>query len=221
VLIAIQSALKNIKLRNEVRRTWGGSCVSTHSTWCSVMFVLGQLSNNTADPFQADLEAESAKHRDILQESFIDSYNNLTLKSIHILKYYVNSVSEEAGVNNFLLKTDDDSFVHLETLWDLAKARIAKKSDNLIGYLQRGLKKPDYLPMAHKPTRSNLSLYKKWIVPSYMYGRIFYPQFLSGSGYLVTRKAAGCLLEKSKVLKCKTKLKRFSDRFPTPAGSKM
>jgi beta-1,3-galactosyltransferase 1 len=205
VLIAIQSAPKNIKLRNEVRRTWGGSCVTTHSTWCSVVFVLGQLSNNPSDQtVQADLEAESAKHGDILQESFLDSYNNLTVKSIHILKYYVNSVSEEsgAGINQFLLKSDDDSFVHLETLWDLAKARIVKKSDNLIGYLQLGLQKHHYLPMAHKPTRSNIrrSTWLKWVVPTYMYSKRFFPQFLSGSGYLVTRKAAGCLLEKSKVI---------------------
>ena len=83
---------------------------------------------------QSKLEEESAEHGDILQETFQDSYNNLTLKSIFILKYYV-GVADNLG-NKFLLKTDDDSFVHLEALWDLAKSRMAKISNNLIGYLQ-------------------------------------------------------------------------------------
>ena len=83
---------------------------------------------------QSKLEEESAEHGDILQETFQDSYNNLTIKSIFILKYYVGA-ADSLG-NKFLLKTDDDSFVHLEALWDLAKSRMAKKSNNLIGYLQ-------------------------------------------------------------------------------------
>ena len=83
---------------------------------------------------QSKLEEESAEHGDILQETFQDSYNNLTIKSIFILKYYV-GVADNLG-NKFLLKTDDDSFVHLEALWDLAKSRMTQKSNNLIGYLQ-------------------------------------------------------------------------------------
>ena len=83
---------------------------------------------------QSKLEQEQAEYGDILQESFKDSYNNLTIKSIFILKYYVR-VADNLG-NKFLLKTDDDSFVHLEALWDLAKSRMSKKSNNLIGYLQ-------------------------------------------------------------------------------------
>ena len=83
---------------------------------------------------QSKLEEESAEHGDILQETFQDSYNNLTIKSIFILKYYVGA-ADNLG-NKFLLKTDDDSFVHLEALWDLAKSRMAKKSNNLISYLQ-------------------------------------------------------------------------------------
>merc|ERR1711944_11110 len=96
---------------------------------------------------------------EIFYNSFLDSYNNLTIKSIHILKYFV-SISDTLG-NKYLLKTDDDSFVHLEALWDLAKSRLEKKSNNLMGYLQLGLKKHHYLPLAHKPTKSNLN--GKWL----------------------------------------------------------
>ena len=109
-------------------------------------------------------------------------------------------MAEAEESNQFLLKTDDDSFVHLEALWDLAKSRLEKKSNNLMGYLQLGLKKHHYLPLAHKPTKSNLNgKWLKWLIPTYMYNKRFFPQFLSGSGYLVTRSAATCLLQKSKV----------------------
>jgi len=197
VLIAVQSGPKNKELRNEVRRTWGGACKTVHQSWCSVIFVLGEFDDYEV---QSKLEEEQAEYGDILQESFKDSYNNLTIKSIFILKYYV-GVADNLG-NKFLLKTDDDSFVHLEALWDLAKSRMVKKSNNLIGYLQLGLKKHHYLPLAHKPTKSNLKrkAWLKWLIPTYMYNKRFFPQFLSGSGYLVTQTAAECLLLKSKTI---------------------
>lgn len=194
VLIAVQSGPKNAKLRREVRSTWGSSCVTTHSSWCSLIFVLGTFNSS------GELEEEQETYGDILQESFVDSYNNLTLKSIEILKYFVES-SDTLG-NKFLLKTDDDSYVHLESLWDLAKSRLVKKSNNLMGYLQLGLKRHHYLPLAHKPTKSNVkkTAWSKWLIPTYMYNKRFFPQFLSGSGYLVTRAAAECLLLKSKTI---------------------
>jgi len=194
VLIAVQSAPQNTELRSEVRRTWGATCRTTHAAWCNLIFVLGSFSN---PQLQSEISAEASKFGDILQENFDDSYNNLTIKSIYILKYFVGH-SEQ--INQFLLKTDDDSFVHLEALWDLAKSRLVKKSNNLMGYLQLGLKKHHYLPLAHKPTKSNLQkkAWLKWLIPTYMYNKRFFPQFLSGSGYLVTKAAATCLLQKSK-----------------------
>ena len=104
--------------------------------------------------------------------------------------------------NRFLLKTDDDSFIHLESLWDLAKSRMVKRSNHLIGFLQLGIKKHHYLPLAHKPTQQNLNntAWLKWLIPTYMYGKKFFPQFLSGSGYLIPSKASVCLLQKTKVI---------------------
>ena len=41
--------------------------------------------------------------------------------------------------------------------------------------------------------------FQKWIMPRYMYDKEFYPPFLGGAGYLVSRNVAQCLLRKSKV----------------------
>ena len=186
------------ELRDEIRSTWGNACVTTHRSWCYLIFILGQIAN-PSDNLQEDIEDESNQYGDILQESFLDSYNNLTIKSIHILKYFVKMTN---GVGNkYLLKTDDDSFIHLETLWDLAKFRLNTRSNHLVGYLQLGVKKHHYLPLAHKPTAKNLKIEKwiRWLIPSYMYNKKFFPQFLSGSGYFIPSNSAKCLLEHSKV----------------------
>ncbi len=56
-------------------------------------------------PFSEEQEI----YQDILQENFVDSYNNLTLKSILTLKYYAGLKKDKL----LLLKTDDDSYVHI------------------------------------------------------------------------------------------------------------
>jgi beta-1,3-galactosyltransferase 1 len=48
------------------------------------------------------------------QENFVDSYNNLTLKSMFMLKFATNlQLSTPFG---FLLKVDDDAFVNVRAL---------------------------------------------------------------------------------------------------------
>lgn len=83
-----------------------------------------------------DLKVESEHFGDIIQEHFIDSYNNLTLKSIQMLKitscYCSNSTK-------YLLKIDDDMFVNVPRLvnW-LVKTNIS--SGLLTGKLICGAK---------------------------------------------------------------------------------
>lgn len=76
------------------------------------------------------MKNESSTHNDIIQENFYDSYNNLTIKSIIMLKWLLNNCNR----GKFLMKTDDDMFVNLPLLVKLLKT----KSNNdgvLIGSL--------------------------------------------------------------------------------------
>ena len=41
---------------------------------------------------------------------------------------------------------------------------------------------------------------KKWVCPRYMYDGKYYPQILSGSGYVMTRAVAKCLYKASLML---------------------
>lgn len=54
----------------------------------NVIFLVGQTENNET---QENITVESQTYDDLIQENFFDSYNNLTLKSIMMLKWVVNN----------------------------------------------------------------------------------------------------------------------------------
>ena len=53
-----------------------------------------------------------------MQEDFVDSYANLTVKSLMMLKWFSQSCSDKAL---YLMKTDDDMYVNLVNLYDMVK----------------------------------------------------------------------------------------------------
>lgn len=79
---------------------------------------------------QGYVTEESHLYNDVIQESFYDTYNNLTLKSIMLLKW----ATTNCGKLTYLMKTDDDMFVNVPTLMKALKGR-AKSTGTLIGSL--------------------------------------------------------------------------------------
>lgn len=75
--------------------------------------------------FQSNLTNESQNYGDILQESFLDSYANLTLKSVMLLKWF----TRECDKVPYVLKTDDDMYINLKQLFQLT---VANKKPNLL-----------------------------------------------------------------------------------------
>lgn len=53
-----------------------------------VVFLVGKIENNET---QEKLISESQTYDDLIQENFMDSYNNLTLKAVMMLKWVVNN----------------------------------------------------------------------------------------------------------------------------------
>lgn len=56
---------------------------------------------------------ESEKYGDIIEDRFIDSYNNLTLKSLVMLKLLTSHCSNST---KYLLKIDDDMYVNMNLI---------------------------------------------------------------------------------------------------------
>ena len=75
-----------------------------------MIFLLGQSPSG----IESDLETEASKYEDMVQEDFIDTFVNLTLKATFMFKWVT---SNDCLSAKFLFKTDDDTFVNPEQLW--------------------------------------------------------------------------------------------------------
>ena len=114
LLVFVTSRPDNFLQRDAIRQTWGtsGHVTQLHTR---IFFILGQLppseaANTTA--VDQSIRAESELHHDVIQNDFLDTYRNLTLKSVAILKW-IQSFCQNA---KFLLKTDDDMYINIPLL---------------------------------------------------------------------------------------------------------
>lgn len=72
------------------------------------LFFSGLVRNSSSQ-----VRAEAGEFGDILLDPFQDSYNNLTLKTLYMIRHF------KMGVNpsfSYFLKTDDDSFIFVGKL---------------------------------------------------------------------------------------------------------
>lgn len=58
------------------------------------------------------MDFEGKKHNDIIQEKFHDTYNNLTLKLVSLLKYATTYCKK----SKYIMKVDDDTFTNVNAL---------------------------------------------------------------------------------------------------------
>ncbi|CAL8083370.1 unnamed protein product [Orchesella dallaii] len=180
ILIMVTSAPNNSLSRNAIRDTWG----SRNYIWpkgVRLAFVLGRTNNET---IQKRVTKEAEEFQDIVQEDFLDTYHNLTLKSMAMLKW----INLTCSVNNdisssplWVLKSDDDMFINVDRL-----LKVAHDSPNskMIGRLTCGA-----LPIKER----NSKLY----MPKYLYPSPVYPGYLSGTAYLLRGDMVPTLLENS------------------------
>ncbi|XP_033761236.1 lactosylceramide 1,3-N-acetyl-beta-D-glucosaminyltransferase-like [Pecten maximus] len=101
ILIIVKSTVRNVLLRHAIRKTWGNIIDEN----VKIVFMLGR---NNSRHFQQDtIDTEAAKYKDIVQEDFVDTYFNNTLKSIMSFNWAA-QYCEDA---QFLLFVDDDFLI--------------------------------------------------------------------------------------------------------------
>lgn len=104
----VPSAANNFEQRQRVRNTWG-SAPSTYKDK-RVFFFLGIPTDET---IQEDIETENLKFGDIVQANFIDTYYNLTYKSLSMLYWAHYRMSDGRFRPKWILKCDDDNFMDI------------------------------------------------------------------------------------------------------------
>ncbi|KAE8621408.1 hypothetical protein XENTR_v10004821 [Xenopus tropicalis] len=150
--------------RMAIRETWGrrrrieGKLVFSY-------FLLG-ISPYQDINAEAELINESNTYNDIVQRPFIDTYYNLTLKTIMGIDW----VSDHCPETRFVMKTDSDMFVNTFYLVQL----LAKKNQSSNFFT-------GFLKLNEYPIRN---IFSKWYASKREYPGAKYPPFCSGTGYV-------------------------------------
>ena len=115
LLVYIHTSPEHVERRDIIRRSWGNVSLYLDGSVRRV-FVLGQTANTT---LRQQLDLEFRLHEDLLQEDFIDSYFNMTVKAVISLKW----ISSRCRYSRFVLKTDDDAFVNMFSLLEILSSK--------------------------------------------------------------------------------------------------
>ena len=112
IAIAVQTAIQSRDIRDAIRSSWGEpSNLLKYNA--SLYFFMGKPADEKK---QGDIDTEKEQHHDVIQLNLIDSYYNLSLKSIESIRW----VNKHCGGDvKYVIKQDDDTFVNLTQLRDV------------------------------------------------------------------------------------------------------
>lgn len=180
VLVVVQTAPEFWRRRQGIRETW----MKSKYPDIKVVFMFGKSDNS--ERAQQALTVEQEVHCDMIQMDFIDDYYNCTLDSIFAMKF----VMENPEIDpDFLIISDDDAYIHLPHIWNLLykQRALEKSSEALWGYKIHHAKIPR-APM-------DQTYVTKWDIPTYLLNGTNYPEYLSGSAYIIPQYTLPCLYE--------------------------
>lgn len=171
LLILITSAPNHEEARNDIRNTWGKLALYKN---ISLGFLIGYSSDNKINEL---LKNEIEKYEDIIQGNSVDSYDNLTLKTISALEW-VDTYCPRA---QFVLKTDDDVFINIEKLFSFVTS-LDPDINTIYGRTAKNW----------KPVRNRKS---KYFTSTAQYKPEVFPTFTTGPAYVFPGRLSGTLYE--------------------------
>lgn len=174
-LIAVQAWQS--EARQAIRQTWGKEDFLPGVQTLRLFFI-GEDATSTDDAKRA-LVDESQKYHDIIQQEYMDTYNNLTLKTLTGFKW----VATYCPQVPYVMKTDSDMFVNTEYLINkLLLPDQPPRKNYFTGYLMK-----DFSP--------NRNTESKWYMSPELYPGERYPLFCSGTGYVFSGDLAVKILK--------------------------
>ncbi|XP_022084835.1 beta-1,3-galactosyltransferase 1-like [Acanthaster planci] len=164
--------------RMQIRRTWGG-VRQLRGRHVVTMFLVGQPATILE---QDKLQMEDAIHHDLIQENFLDTYRNLTVKNMMGWRW-IATHCPDAG---YVASIDADMHLNLHNL-------IEHLENSSSTNLAQGHLKPTDKPMRNPEDKVNI----KWYTPPEMYPEATYPPFLNGACYVMSNDVARRIFEAS------------------------
>ncbi|XP_029441634.1 beta-1,3-galactosyltransferase 2-like [Rhinatrema bivittatum] len=182
-LLLIIARVKNVVARNAIRETWGNES-AIPGVSIARLFLVG-MAPSFRGLLQNFLQEESRMFGDIIQQDFLDTYHNLTLKTLMGMEW----VSRYCPNARYVMKVDSDMFFNAD-------------------YLVHSLLKPEELPRERYisglivantgPLRSKAY---KWYVPKEIYPNDTYPPYCAGPGYVFSADMAKRIYDVAQGLK--------------------
>ena len=179
LVICVSTDPQHINMRNLIRQTWG-SVKDYNGARIRVVFFMGERMLRTpkqTEYLSRELEMESERFQDIVKGNFVDSYRNLTFKSVMGLHW----VHAHCRASRFIVKTDDDVFVNIfklvHFLQEVQSGSPNSISNFLYGKVNRRI----------QPKRNN---YSKWYTSEDDYSQQVFPPYCNGIGYVFSGDVA-------------------------------
>ncbi|XP_015784073.1 beta-1,3-galactosyltransferase 1 [Tetranychus urticae] len=162
LIILIMVGPENRETRDVIRQTWG----SYQLPGLSYGFLIARSED---EEIMRMVSLEASLERDlIIDSSFVDSYDNLTRKSLSMIDWASAYCPDAISI----LKTDSDMWINVPLLF----TSIPKLEPGLHGHLYSKA----------KPIRDEKN---KWFVPINQYPGRYFPNYLSGTAYLLVNRA--------------------------------
>ena len=190
VALIVLSAIKNLERRRTIRATWGSSgAAKMRGVITALVFLLGSPDRGD-QAWQKRIDEEAREFGDVVQQPFLDSYMNLTAKTLMGFQW----ASLFCGGVDWVFKIDDDMFLnvfYLGSLLDEFQLRKAKvdhapsvapvaREYHVICVVNRTPKVPRYAS----------DRYAKWRTTFREYGESRFPTYCDGPGYMMDAELA-------------------------------
>ncbi|XP_043940705.1 beta-1,3-galactosyltransferase 2-like [Protopterus annectens] len=182
LVLLILSQANELASRKAIREMWGNESL-VPGVSIMRLFLLGMPKGFTVE-IQRLLVEESMLFHDIIQQDFMDSYVNLTIKTMMGLQW----VSMFCPSASYAMKIDSDMFLNTEYLVKFLNPEIPRRTNYFTGYMVRNA----------VPFRDPKS---KFYVPFELYPAGFFPPYCGGPGYVFSAEMAKKIYDAAQVIK--------------------
>lgn len=160
LVLLVPAAPQEAAARGAIRATWGAPGRDSLT-----LFFVGLPEGGRGSSVQAELQEESRRHADIIQMNFLDSYQNLTIKTMVMMNW----LATRCPGASYAMKVDADIFVNVPFL--ISRLRSSPNQSFITGsVISDG-----------RPRRDSNS---KWYVSEEQYPEDSFPPYVSGAGYV-------------------------------------
>ncbi len=178
VLSRYNNALSTFVINNAI--VWGNES-SVQGKAVLTLFLVGLTGGAEA---QQQLEEESRQHRDLLQSNFVDSYFNLTIKTMVVMDWLATRCPQAT----YAMKVDSDTYINLENLMSLLLSPNTPRQNCITGFLMWN----------QNVIRNKKS---KWYVSEELYPKLKYPTYVQGAEYVFSNDLSEKIMDISKEVK--------------------